>query len=257
MDTASKWMASTRGVLPRGVLSSIVTVLTRLDPGSHTIALTGLAPNCAIDGLNSHTVTIVDTEITPVEFVVVCTAGSGVIGVVVEASGTNVNGEYEAMVDGASPFTVLLTKPGYLAAVAAGDHVVSLVAPVNCSVETDPQPVTVTVGALIRDTVEVTFSVICQQGFGTLRITVPTTGQLPNERYLVWYCDAASYPTMCGVAGRVAPNDTLVARLPAADFERFLHLRNIPARCRGGDPVGFTLAVGDTLDFAFPVTCSP
>jgi hypothetical protein len=30
-----------QGVLPRGVLSSIVTVLTRLDPGSHTIALRG------------------------------------------------------------------------------------------------------------------------------------------------------------------------------------------------------------------------
>jgi hypothetical protein len=202
-------------------------------------------------------VTVADTEITPVEFVVVCTAASGVIGVVVEASGTNVDGEYEAMVDGASPFTVLLSKPVYLAAVAAGDHVVSLVAPVNCSVETDPQPVTVTVGALIRDTVEVTFSVICQSGFGTLRITVPTAGPLPNERYQISWCESRAYPIMCLNLGRVAPNDTLVARVRALDRQMFLHLRNIPANCRGGDPIGFTLAVGDTLDFAFPVTCSP
>ena len=76
----------------RGILPSTGIVLTRLDPGSRTIALRGLAPNCAIDGPDAHTVTIVDTEITPVEFVVVCTATSGVIGVVVEASGTDVNG---------------------------------------------------------------------------------------------------------------------------------------------------------------------
>ncbi len=51
--------------------------------------------------------------------------------------------------------------PTYLAPVLAGDHIVSLVAPSNCSVETDPQSVTLTSGGLIRDTVEVTFSVIC------------------------------------------------------------------------------------------------
>ena len=92
------WMARTGDPPSNG------TVLTRLDPGSRTIALTGLAPNCRSTALSSHTVTIVDTEVTPVEFAVVCTATSGVIGVVVEASGTDVDGSYEAMVDGASVF---------------------------------------------------------------------------------------------------------------------------------------------------------
>ena len=46
----------------RGILPTSGTVLTRLDPGSRTIALTGLAPNCTIDGPDSRTVTIVDTR---------------------------------------------------------------------------------------------------------------------------------------------------------------------------------------------------
>ncbi len=240
-----------------GILPSIGTVLTRLEPGSRTIALTGLSPNCTIAGPGSHTVTIVASEIAPIDFSAACTATSGVIGVVVEASGSNRNGEYQALVDGASPFTVLRGKPGYLTDVPGGDHVVSLVAPVNCSVETDPQPVTVTVGALIRDTVVVTFAVICQIEYGALRISVPTMGHLPSGRYQVSMCDSRAYPTMCLNLGRVAPNDTLVARVPALDRELFLHLRDVPERCRAGSPIGFTVAVGDTLDIAYPVTCPP
>ncbi len=239
----------------RGILPAIGTVVTRLEPGNHTIALNGLSPNCTIVGPGSHTVTTVASEIA-IDFAVACTATSGVIGVVVEASGSNRNGEYEALVDGASPFTVLRGTPGYLTGVPAGDHVVSLVAPVNCSVETDPQSVTVTVGALIRDTVEVTFAVVCQIEYGALRISVPTTGQPPSERYQVSMCDSRAYPTMCLDLGRVAPNDILVARVPALDRELFLHLRDVPERCRAGSPIGFSVAVGDTLNIAFPVTCS-
>ncbi len=101
----------------QGAISANGTMVTRLEPGSHAVALTGLAPNCTIDGLEPATVTIVHTEITPVEFVVVCTAATGVIRVVVEAPGTDVDGAFEALVDGASPFTVLLSRPAYLSEV--------------------------------------------------------------------------------------------------------------------------------------------
>jgi hypothetical protein len=189
----------------RGILPTSGTVLTRLDPGSQTIALTGLAPNCTIDGPDSHTVTIVDTEITPVEFVVVCTATSGVIGVVVEASGTDVDGSYEAMVDGARSFFVGPRGPAYLTRVSAGDHVVSLVAPGNCSVEGDPQSVPVTVGGLIRDTVEVTFSVSCvPRDPGRLRITAPTTGPIPTAPYSVWICNWSCFEVSCHGAFKIS-----------------------------------------------------
>jgi Tol biopolymer transport system component len=58
----------------KGVISSNGTVMTFLKPGSRTIALTGLAPNCALNGPGARTVTVVSSEIVPVEFVVVCSA---------------------------------------------------------------------------------------------------------------------------------------------------------------------------------------
>src|SRR5262249_40949766 len=57
------------------------------DPGRRTIALTGLASNCAITGPASQTVTIAPDDSTPVNFAVVCTATSGVIAIAVDASG--------------------------------------------------------------------------------------------------------------------------------------------------------------------------
>jgi len=239
-----------------GILPGTGDLLTGLEPGSRTIVLTGLAPNCTTEGPGSQTVTVVDSEIASVEFAVICTATSGVIGVVVAASGSNRNGPYEAQVDGSTRLTVLRGSPGYLAAVPAGDHLVSLAAPANCSVETSPQTVTVTVGAPTRDTVEVTFVVVCQIEYGALRITVPTTGRPPSQPYGVMFCESSAYPTMCGELGRVSPNDTLVARVPALDVQVFLHLRDVPERCRAGSPIGFMVTVGDTLNIAYPVTCS-
>jgi hypothetical protein len=54
-------------VLPNGALA------VRLDPGGRTVTLTGLPPNCTIDGPASRRVTIVDNEAVPIEFAVVCT----------------------------------------------------------------------------------------------------------------------------------------------------------------------------------------
>jgi hypothetical protein len=244
------------GIGPNG------TVLIRLDAGSRSIALTGLSPNCTIQGPGLRTVTIGDTEIAPIDFAAICTATSGVIGVVVEASGTDVEGAYEARVDGERPFPVLLSEPAYLTAVPPGDHVVSLVPPSNCSVETDPQPVTVTGGALIRDTVDVTFSVICEPGFGTLRITAPTTGPIPTHDYIVYLCPSSDiYSCVYGYGrrlGDLAPNDTLVAEV-APGIHRLL-LEFVPANCSLGRPRltdSFMVTAGDTLDFEFNVTCSP
>ena len=135
------------------------TVLTRLEPGSRAIGLTSLSPNCALEAPDSRIVTVADTEVALIELVVVCTATSGVIGVVL--SGAGVGPVYEAMVDGAAPFPVGPDARAYLSGVPAGDHVVSLSAPGSCSVETAAQSVIVTAGTLLRDTVEATFSVSC------------------------------------------------------------------------------------------------
>jgi hypothetical protein len=202
-------------------------------------------------------------EVVPVEFAVVCTAKSGVIGVAVEASGADLGSRYEALVDGARSFFVEPGSPAYLATVPAGEHVVSLVPPDNCSLETGPQSVTVSGGGLIRDTVEVTFSVTCVQRIpATLRITAPTTGPIPAQSYSVWICepryDCIFYPVTWTLLGTLVPNDTLMASVEPGRYQ--LRLRDIPAQCRvrGLSFTNlFTVTNNDTLDFTFKVACSP
>lgn len=259
----------------QGRVPSNGTMLLRLDPGSRTIGLSELTPNCTIDGPASRTVTIVVPEVLPIEFAVVCTATSGVIGVLVEASGPGVRGVFGARVDEAEVFLVDPGRPSYLTGVPAGEHVISLIGPVNCSVETDPQPVTVTGGELVRDTVEVAFSVTCgppEEISGPVRITVPVTGAMPDSTAFSVRYEHFGYWDYGGTStylGAVEPNGALIAELPVSSsgsgadpyWYRF-YLDDVPANCTVRDPhpypaPGFTITRGDTLAVEFAIACSP
>jgi hypothetical protein len=229
------------------------SVLNLLEPGTRTITLTDLAPNCAFDGPDSHTVTIVDKEVTPVDFAVVCTATSGVIGVFV--SGAIVGVGFETMLDGALLSGLVSGRPFWLA-VPPGDHVVSVAGPGGCSVKTGPQSVTVSAGSLIRDTVEVTFSASC---VGNLRITAPTTGTIPDERYEVWTCSGRNcfYDYDVHFVGKVTPNGVLLAEHEPGTYHIWMF---VPDECVpqfNGFETQFTLLLGDTVHVELPVACSP
>jgi hypothetical protein len=249
--------------IDRQFLHPNATVLVRLEPGDRTIALAGLNPNCTIQGPGSVTVSVGDVEVAPIEFAVVCTATKGVIGVTVDASGNEVEGRYEAMVDGEGNFRVGPGGPTYTLA-PTGEHVVSLATPGNCSVVTGPQPVNVRGGGLTRDTVEVVFSVRCERGgYGTLRVTAVTTGDVPGQSYAVWLCNYPdsyycrySTPTLLG---NVRPNGTLVARTDPGTHR--LWLDDLPSYCspRNASPFNptppFTVVNGDTVSLTVRVYC--
>jgi hypothetical protein len=241
----------------QSVVSATGSVLMLLEPGTRTIALTDLAPNCAHDGPGSRTVIIVDKEVASVEFAVVCTATSGVIGVFVSGR-ISVGTAFDTKLDGATLFGFEFQsgRPAYWSGVPAGDHVVSLSAPSGCSVETGPQTVNVTAGSLIRDTVEVTFSATC---VANLRITAPTTGTIPDERYEVWTCSGRNcfYDYDVHFVGRVRPNGVLLAEHEPGTYHIWMF---VPARCVpqfNGFEKQFTLSLGDTVDVELPVACSP
>jgi hypothetical protein len=246
----------------RGILLGTSTLVTRLDPGDRTIALTGLTPNCTIEGPASHTVTVATAEVVPITFAVVCTAVNGVIGVSVAASGIDVGKSYQAYLDGERSFFVGLSEPAYLTDVPPGEHEVWLVTPTNCSLEGDPQTVTVTAGTLIRDTVEVAFSVTCVPALpATLRITASTTGPIPSQSYSVWICapnyDCFFYPVTWTLLGDLPPNGTLTASVEPGRYQ--LQLKDVPAQCRtpnGRFSTLFEVGHGDTREVAFRVICS-
>ena len=249
------------GIDRGGIAPNNIVTLRQLEAGSRTIALTGLAPNCAVDGPISRTVTVVTAQVAAVEFTVVCTAAFGVIGATVEASGADVGSRYEALVDGERSFFVEPGGPAYLDAVPVGEHVVSLVPTANCSPETGAQSVTVSAGRPVRDTVEVAFSVTCVAMLpGTLRVTAPTTGPIPAQSYSVWICkpryDCIFYTVTWSRLGPLAPNDTLTRSVEPARYQ--LQLRDIPANCHASRIYTniFTVRYSDTLDVKFPVACS-
>lgn len=232
-----------------GDIGSNGTVLAWLEPGSHMIGLTGLALNCAVDGPGSRTVTILATEVVPVEFAVVCTGLHGVIKFVLSGA---LGLGFEGILDGVTripignPVRGVFTERGSLAGVPAGIHVVSLSAPPDCT-HSPGQFVTMPPG----DTVEVTFSVTCVSG---LRITTRTTGPIPLGRYTAFlcsddYCDAIPF------IGHVAPNGSLVFKAGTDTYEVGL---SVPSNCVRAqsppDPIRFVK--GTLVDVEFSVVCS-
>jgi hypothetical protein len=253
----------------RGAISTNGTMAIRVDPGTRPFALTGLETNCIVNGPASRMVTIVDGEMAEVDFAVVCTGTNGVIGVAVEASGADVNGVYKAVVDETKELPVDPSAPSYLTGASGGDHVVSLDAPPNCSVENSPQSVTVTTGGLVRDTVEVRFSVTCTNVHGNLQITAPTTGLVPpSTRYRVMhetygYWDYGGPVTELGF---LDPNGTLVAHVDTgedwANYWHWFYLADVPSNCNVSDPhpypnPGFHIGDGQVLHVEFEITCPP
>ena len=240
----------------RGTIGPNDSVLTRINPGDRTIALTAVASNCTLEGSSPRTVAIVDREVASIEFEVVCRATTGVIKVSVETSGMDAEGSYLALVDGARESQLQRGSPAYIALVPPGDHIVSLLPPSNCAVEDDEQPASVSAGELARDTVEITFSVSCVPNSGTLRISAPTTGRMPADQYSVWDFDCYDfYCYSMEFLGNLAPNDTLLVRGVAGTHS--LLLSDVPARCDVSyPPTPLTLLPGDTLDVEFQVRCS-
>jgi hypothetical protein len=238
-----------------GELAANDTLLARLDPGSRTVELTGITPNCTVEDPEPHTVTIAEGEVVPIEFAVVCTATTGVIAVILSGgpSGTL----FEATIDGVKSFPVAASRPTYVRGISGGDHLISLSAPFNCSIDTSPQSVTLATGGISPDTAEVTFTVICQTA---LRIMTITTGPIPTKKYVVWQCGLDVYYCYYGLRtrlGSVAANDTLVVQVDPGTFR--LLLTDFPSGCQVSrnptEPIA--IAAGGTRDVTFRLLCAP
>jgi hypothetical protein len=236
--------------------------ITRLEPGSHAVGLADLAANCTVHGPQSQTVSITQQETQSLEFAVVCTAASGVIRVVVAATGAAALGAYQVSVDGAAGHRVQPGTPAYLPAVSAGDHSVSLVPPGNCSVQGNPRSATITVGSLTRDTAEVAFDAACVPMPTALRVTVPTTGVVPPDssgfessfEVLLWGPNPGGYPA---ARGWVEPNGTLMTPVLPGQYRLQLVVPSICGVTVPNPTPVFTVAVGATVDLDIPVQCSP
>ena len=128
-----------------------VTVAS-LSVGDHAVQLSGLSPNCQVQGQNPRTVTVSAGATATADFVIVCGAaapGTGGITVSTATGGDDVdpNG-YALLLDGTESGAIGATATVTLGQLAPGPHTIGLggVA-ANCLVAGDnPQTVTVTGG---------------------------------------------------------------------------------------------------------------
>jgi len=81
--------------LQNGVVSPNGARVILVRPGSRTIALQGLQPNCTVNDPDSRTVAVLENQSTDIAFTVVCTATSAVIGVSVTELGTGSGASYQ------------------------------------------------------------------------------------------------------------------------------------------------------------------
>lgn len=173
-------------------------VISRLMPGTISILLTDVAPNCRFLGAASVAVNVENRKVAEVAFALECGATTGAIRVEVTTTGRDPDAEYRALLNGNLGAAALIVGgAGVLSNVPAGAHFVSLgeIAS-NCSVVGEATPTAdVTAGGLVRDTAVVRFTVSCALDSGTIRVTTTIAGDTPGERpaaqlireYCGWY----------------------------------------------------------------------
>jgi len=235
------------------------TLLLRLEPGAHTIALTGVAQNCTPDD-PLRRVTIVAGQTAAVVFAIVCTAATGVLELGVVAVPSSFFGPFHVTVDGRR-HDVYGPSPRYVS-VPGGPHIVSLELVGDCRVDDRVKEVTVNVGGLVRDTVGVRFSVTCNiAASGYVRARIRSIGAVPQQALSVWICDWAD-DYYCRYSdhtrlGSLSPGDTLIAGVPSGYHRAWLE--DLPEGCGGTNVFQstspFVVTDGDTLNVVLETRC--
>ena len=223
--------------------------LSNVAAGAHTVQLSSLAANCAVQGENPRSVTLAGGATSDVSFSVTCTATTGTIRVGVTTAGAPTDPDgYGVKVD-ERPRRTLSTSGSTSLTTPAGNHTVELtgVAP-NCQVaEGRSRPVTVEVGAVE----EVGFAVTCLATTGSVQVSVTSSGSPPDpEGYTADLDDG-------GAQKPIATSGTSTFTGVAAGGHT-VTLIDVALNCtvpEGAEQI-VTVVAGSTAEVTFAVTCS-
>jgi Tol biopolymer transport system component len=216
-------------------------------PGTRSVALAGLAANCAVAGSNPKSVSVAATGST-VEFVVTCSSTLGTLVVTTTTSGADPdpNG-YTVTLDGGITSPIGVTATVTLNNIPAGDRTVTLtgVAP-NCTV-TAPHPRTVTVPA--NASIQTDFAIVCTNLVGSVQVTTATSGSnLDPDGYMV---TAGAQPAVA-----IGVNETKTVSGVVIGM-RSVQLSGVASNCTvsGENPRMVNVTDGGTTPTTFTVTC--
>jgi TolB protein len=154
-------------------------------PGTHSVLLTELAPNCTVSGANPQTIVVLPVETASLTFAVTCIPAVGSLVITSVTNGPTLDPDgYTITVDGADRGALGVNDVVTVTDVPAGDRVVGLNGVAEyCSVTGGvSQVVSVTAG----DPSAVQFDITCIPVSGTIEVTTATAGSSPDpDGYLV------------------------------------------------------------------------
>jgi TolB protein len=173
------------GGAAQAIAASATLTIADVIPGTHSVLLTELAPNCTVSGANPQTVVVLPAETAAVGFAVTCIPAIGSLVITAATSGPTSDPDgYTITLDGADRGPLGVNDVVTVTDVPAGDHVVGLngVAE-NCSVTGGAsQAVSVTAGAASA----VQFNITCIPVLGTIEVITATAGSsLDPDGYLI------------------------------------------------------------------------
>jgi len=231
-------------------------IVTRLTPGPHTVALSGLSGNCTLSDDNPRAVVILLGEIIDVPFAVTCRAVRGAIAVSATTTGLDLDAYYLVVVPGKLPQPVPVNGTSVITGITPGtvSLTISDVA-ANCGLQGDnPRLVTVTAGSTKIDTAQTAFTAVCGAATGVVEVTAQTSG----ADY-----DLDGYTIRLDPGGSQALGvNTTYAYEGVGPGDHLLTLEGIASNCTvsGGDTRTVSVSVGgatrDTARATFDVTCA-
>jgi hypothetical protein len=223
-----------------------------LDPGTHSVRLTGIAANCAVTGDNPRSISILAGETTTVSFQLTCSATTGGLQITAATSGPSPDSDgYTIIVDGSDRGTLEVSGAATLDGLTPGTHAVGLSGiAANCQVQGDnPRSITVTIGA----SATAAFAIICAPPpaiAGTIRITTSTSGaDLDADGYAFAVNGGTTQPI--GIS-------TTASLASVAAGAHIVRLSGLAGNCsvQGTNPRSVTVAAGATAEVSFSVTCT-
>src|SRR5437867_2687697 len=158
---------------------------TNLTAGNHTVAISGVAANCAVSGGTSQTVSAPSGGTATTTFTVTCTTPPGNLTVSASTSGSSLDPDgYTVTVDGGSPQALAINGSVSYTNLTAGNHTLAISGVAsNCTVSGGTSQ---TVNVPSGGTATTTFTVTCTTPPGNLTVSASTSGSsLDPDGYTV------------------------------------------------------------------------
>ncbi len=174
---ADGYVVTVDGAAGQPTASSGTVLLTGLPIGERSVALTGIAANCAVSGANPRPAAVTGTELAVVAFAVVCTQpppATGTLRLTTATTGPDFDPTgYTIVVDGTVRQPVGVNASVSIAGLSSGSHSAALedLTP-NCTTTDNPRTISVPADGEIA----VTFAVACISAFGYITTITRTSG---------------------------------------------------------------------------------